>query len=141
MTLNVAIVGLGNIGNIHAGVYQKNPAAKIVAVCDIIKERADKAAAVYGARRFYSVQAMLASGHQDRRGQHVHGRRQKTAVTITSRPWSCSRPASRFWGKSPSRTISARRRRWWPWPKPRTCATASISIIALPLPPNAPRNG
>ncbi len=62
MTLNVAIVGLGNIGNIHAGVYQKNPATKIVAVCDIIKDRADKAAAQYGAPAFYSVQSLLGSG-------------------------------------------------------------------------------
>ena len=62
MPLNVAIVGLGNIGNLHAGVYQKHPACKIVAVCDIIKEKADKAAARYEAPAFYSVQAMLASG-------------------------------------------------------------------------------
>src|SRR5580765_8071156 len=62
MTLRVAIVGLGNIGNIHAGVYQKHPDCQIVAVCDIIKEKADKAAAQYGAPAFYSVQDMLASG-------------------------------------------------------------------------------
>lgn len=62
MTLNVAIVGVGNIGTIHLGVYKKNPAVKIVAVCDIIKERADKAAAASGAPAFYSVQEMLASG-------------------------------------------------------------------------------
>jgi len=35
---------------------------QIVAVCDIIKDKADKAAAQYGARAFHSVQAMLASG-------------------------------------------------------------------------------
>lgn len=64
MTLNIAIVGVGNIGNIHAGVYQKNPACKIVAVCDIIKERADKAATQYNCTGFYSVQEMLASGIQ-----------------------------------------------------------------------------
>jgi predicted dehydrogenase len=64
MTLNVAIVGMGNIGTIHMGVYMKNPDVKIVAVCDIIKERADKAAAVCGAPAFYSVQDMLASGIQ-----------------------------------------------------------------------------
>jgi len=64
MTLKVAIVGVGNIGNIHAGVYQKNPACQIVAVCDIIKERADKAAAAYRAPAFYSVADMLASGIQ-----------------------------------------------------------------------------
>ncbi len=62
MTLNVAIVGLGNIGNLHAGVYQKHPEVKIVAVCDIIKERADLAAARYHAPAFYSVAALLAAG-------------------------------------------------------------------------------
>ncbi len=62
MTLNVAIVGLGNIGNTHARVYQQRSDVKLVAVCDIIKERADKAAATYGCPAFYSVQAMLKSG-------------------------------------------------------------------------------
>lgn len=64
MTLNIAVVGVGNIGNIHLGVYNKNPNTKIVAVCDIIKERADKAAAAYNCPAFYSVQDMLASGIQ-----------------------------------------------------------------------------
>lgn len=62
MTLNVAIVGLGNIGNTHARVYQQRDDVKIVAVCDIIKERADKASATYGCPAFYSVQEMLKSG-------------------------------------------------------------------------------
>jgi len=62
MTLKVAIVGMGGIGNVHAGVYQKRPDCKIVAVCDIIKERADKAAAQYNAPAFYSIKEMLASG-------------------------------------------------------------------------------
>ncbi len=64
MTLQVAVVGCGNIGNIHLGVYSKLPQVKIVAVCDIIKEKADKAAAQYGARAFYSIQDMLNSGIQ-----------------------------------------------------------------------------
>lgn len=64
MTLNVAVVGVGNIGNIHAGVYMKLPQVKIVAVCDIIKEKADAAAAKYGAQAFYSIQDMLKSGIQ-----------------------------------------------------------------------------
>jgi predicted dehydrogenase len=62
MTLKVAIVGMGGIGNVHAGVYRKRSDCKIVAVCDIIKERADKAAAQYGAPPFYSIKEMLASG-------------------------------------------------------------------------------
>jgi len=62
MTLKVAIVGMGGIGNVHGGVYRKRPDCEIVAVCDIIKERADKAAAQYNAPAFYSIKEMLASG-------------------------------------------------------------------------------
>ncbi len=61
MTLRVAIVGLGNIGNTHARVYQAREDCEIVAVCDIIKERADKAAAAYGCPAFYSIKDMLKS--------------------------------------------------------------------------------
>src|SRR5439155_14271307 len=60
--LQVAIVGLGGIGNTHARVYQKLADVKLVAVCDILKERADKAAAAYGAQAFYSIADMLKSG-------------------------------------------------------------------------------
>ncbi|MFC5452703.1 Gfo/Idh/MocA family protein [Paenibacillus aestuarii] len=62
MTLKVAVVGVGNIGSIHAGVYKDHPKAELVAVCDIVKEKADKAAEKFGCRAFYSVQEMLASG-------------------------------------------------------------------------------
>ena len=65
MPLRIAIVGMGNIGNTHAGVYQQMPdKTKIVAVCDIIREKADRAAASYEATAFYSVREMLASGTQ-----------------------------------------------------------------------------
>jgi len=60
--LKVAIVGLGGIGNTHARCYKDNPKCKLVAVCDIIKERADKAAAAYGCPAYYSVKEMLAAG-------------------------------------------------------------------------------
>ncbi len=60
--LRIAIVGLGNIGNNHARCYKADPRCELVAVCDIIKERADKAAATYGCRAFYSVKEMLAGG-------------------------------------------------------------------------------
>jgi predicted dehydrogenase len=64
MPLKVAIVGVGNIGNIHAGVYQKRSDVEIVAVCDIIPEKSDKAAEKYGCQGFYSVKDLLASGIQ-----------------------------------------------------------------------------
>jgi len=62
MSLRIAVVGVGAIGSVHAGVYTENPKTEIVAVCDIVKERADTAAARFGGRAFYSVKEMLASG-------------------------------------------------------------------------------
>ena len=38
--LNVATIGMGNIGNTHAGVYQASERAQLVAVCDMDKKRA-----------------------------------------------------------------------------------------------------
>jgi predicted dehydrogenase len=61
-SLHVAVVGLGGIGNTHARCYQQNPSCKVVAVCDIIKERADKAAAAFSCPAFYSVKELLGSG-------------------------------------------------------------------------------
>ncbi|MDQ3396503.1 MAG: Gfo/Idh/MocA family oxidoreductase [Deinococcota bacterium] len=62
MPLNVAIVGTGNIGNIHAGVYAKHPQCKLVAVCDAIMDKARQAAQRYGCQGFTSVEEMLRSG-------------------------------------------------------------------------------
>ena len=63
MSLRIGIVGMGGIGNRHARAYETMAdKAKVVAVCDIIPERADKAAEAYGAKAFYSVREMLDSG-------------------------------------------------------------------------------
>ena len=62
MTLRVAIVGMGGIGNNHGRCYTNHPDAQVVAVCDIIQERSDKAAEAFGCQGFYSVQALLESG-------------------------------------------------------------------------------
>ncbi|MDA0322276.1 MAG: Gfo/Idh/MocA family oxidoreductase [Verrucomicrobia bacterium] len=59
--INVAIVGLGGIGNAHAQCYTANPHTKVVAVCDLIEERARKAGEAYGCPWFLSVKAMLKS--------------------------------------------------------------------------------
>lgn len=61
MALRVAIVGMGNIGNVHARVYGELADVELVAVCDVIEEKSDKAAEQYGCQGFYSVQAMLDS--------------------------------------------------------------------------------
>ncbi len=60
--VKVGIVGVGNIGSIHADVYKNNPKCRIVAVCDIVKEKADAVAAKFGGKAFYSVKEMLGSG-------------------------------------------------------------------------------
>lgn len=60
--IKVGIVGLGGIGNTHARCYKQNPHTELVAVCDILKDRADKAAAEHGGKAFYSVKDMLAAG-------------------------------------------------------------------------------
>ncbi len=64
MPLKVAVVGVGNIGNRHLQVYSARKDVEIVAVCDIIQEKSDRAAEKYSCQGFYSVQAMLDSGIQ-----------------------------------------------------------------------------
>ncbi|MCB0081314.1 MAG: Gfo/Idh/MocA family oxidoreductase [Caldilineaceae bacterium] len=63
--LKVAVIGLGNIGNTHAPIYMANEKTQLVAVCDIIKERADKAAARYGVKAYYSVADLLQNEELD----------------------------------------------------------------------------
>jgi predicted dehydrogenase len=62
MSLNVAIVGLGNIGNTHARVYDEHPDSTIVAVCDAIEEKAREGGERYKCRAFTSVQEMVGAG-------------------------------------------------------------------------------
>ncbi|MDR3690062.1 MAG: Gfo/Idh/MocA family oxidoreductase [Fimbriimonas sp.] len=65
MSLRVAVVGLGHIGNLHSRIYLADPNATLVAVCDRIPERASQAAERYGAPSFLSVEEMLASVSPD----------------------------------------------------------------------------
>ena len=55
----IGVIGLGPIGTKHAGIYDQMTHGDLVAVCDIIKERADTAAARFGVPGFYSVQDMV----------------------------------------------------------------------------------
>ena len=57
--LRVCVIGLGPIGNRHADIYQADPLAELVGVCDILHERADRTAARLGAPAFYDVPTML----------------------------------------------------------------------------------
>ena len=59
MALKVGIVGMRGIGVPHADSYKQDPLADLVAICDVIKERADDGAAKYGTRVYYSLKDLL----------------------------------------------------------------------------------
>ena len=61
MGLNVAIVGLGGIGNTHAGIYHEHADCTIVAVVDAIAEKLEEGAEKYDCPAFPSVADMVAS--------------------------------------------------------------------------------
>ena len=53
------VIGLGPIGNKHAGIYAEMDGADLVAVCDIDRERADDAASRLGVKAYYTVRDMI----------------------------------------------------------------------------------
>jgi predicted dehydrogenase len=57
--LRVCVIGMGPIGNRHAGLYKADALAQLVGVCDIDKPRADAAAARLNVPAFYDAQQML----------------------------------------------------------------------------------
>lgn len=59
MALKVGLVGLHGIGNKHADCYRADDLAELVGVCDVVKERADKAAAKHNVKAYYSLDEML----------------------------------------------------------------------------------
>jgi UDP-N-acetylglucosamine 3-dehydrogenase len=63
--LRVAVIGAGNIGRIHAGVYHADPLARLVAVCDVVREKAEALAAEFGARAYADVDALLRAEELD----------------------------------------------------------------------------
>ncbi len=58
--LRVAVIGLGPIGNIHLRQYAAHPEVRLVGVCDLLRERAEAAAAAYGVPAFLDAREMLA---------------------------------------------------------------------------------
>lgn len=57
--LKVGVVGLRGIGNHHAACHKADELANLVAVCDVVKARADEAAAKYKVKAYYSLKDML----------------------------------------------------------------------------------
>ena len=58
--LRACVIGMGPIGNRHARIYQEDPLAELVGVCDILKDRAAAAAMKLNVPAFYDAQKMLA---------------------------------------------------------------------------------
>ena len=65
MALKVGIVGLGGIGNNHANCHKNDELSDLVAVCDVVKEKADAAAEQFGVKAYYTLQDMLANEEID----------------------------------------------------------------------------
>jgi len=63
MALKVGIVGMRGIGNNHADCHAKDELSDFVAVCDVVRERADETAERHGVKAYYSLKDMLA--HED----------------------------------------------------------------------------
>jgi len=57
--MRVCVIGMGPIGNRHGRIYNENPLAELVGVCDILKDRADAAGKSLGVPAYYDAQAML----------------------------------------------------------------------------------
>ena len=57
--LRVCVIGLGPIGNRHSDMYQSDPLAELVGVCDIRHDRADAAAERLDVPAFYDAVEML----------------------------------------------------------------------------------
>ncbi len=63
--VKVGVVGMGGIGNLHADCHKKDPLAELVAVCDVVKDKADAAAKTHGVKAYYSLKDMLANEDLD----------------------------------------------------------------------------
>ncbi|MFN2157559.1 MAG: Gfo/Idh/MocA family protein [Anaerolineae bacterium] len=59
MALKVGIVGIRGIGTRHAECHAADPLSELVAVCDVIPERADVVAEKHGVKAYYKLADML----------------------------------------------------------------------------------
>lgn len=58
-TVRLAILGTGGMANIHAGQFQKNPAVKLIAACDVNAERAAAFAAKHAIPEIHTDAAAM----------------------------------------------------------------------------------
>ncbi|MCL1794523.1 MAG: Gfo/Idh/MocA family oxidoreductase [Oscillospiraceae bacterium] len=59
--MNTGVVGMGGIGTSHASCHKNDELSNLVAVCDLVKEKADAAAEKFGVPAFYSLKEMLSA--------------------------------------------------------------------------------
>ena len=64
-TLRVGVVGMSGIGNTHAAAHTQDALATLVAVCDVVKEKADEAAKKHKVKAYYSLKEMMANEDLD----------------------------------------------------------------------------
>jgi len=65
MALKVGVVGMRGIGQTHAQCHAMDPLARLVAVCDVVKARADEVAAKHKVKAYYTLKDMLANEDLD----------------------------------------------------------------------------
>ena len=65
MALRVGVVGCRGIGTTHATAHKNDKLAELVAVCDLVKSRADELAAKFQVKAYYSLGDMLANEDLD----------------------------------------------------------------------------
>jgi predicted dehydrogenase len=63
--INVAIIGAGGMGNIHAQAYAAIPDVRIIAVADLLREKALKITEKYGAKAYLSLDDLLSHEKPD----------------------------------------------------------------------------
>ena len=59
--MKIGIIGVGNMGRLHAGLIQSNPRLELYGMTDMNVARAKEVAAAFGCAAFDSVEALLAS--------------------------------------------------------------------------------
>jgi predicted dehydrogenase len=59
MAVKVGVVGLRGIGLQHCNAHKEDELSNLVAVCDVVKERADATAEKFGVKAYYSLTEML----------------------------------------------------------------------------------
>jgi len=60
--VRLAVVGIGNIGNLHLRNIAQQPKVNLTAVCDLVPEKANAAAEANGCRAYYDSDTMLKDG-------------------------------------------------------------------------------